>query len=590
MDSKQINKNQSFIFQNYDNFMENLEKDSAELDNSVIQNLSYKNKQLKKAEDFDQTGAVLVNNEASSANKVLSETFSQQYIERYKNQVLINSSSESIEENLGGYLELRNNKNEEEEKNAIRDYCSQHNGRTEKRRRHHLKKIDEYTRQQSENYNNMKALTAMGASKTSGIKSANMKGYDIAIENVELEYKRNKHILKFGGDRNHDEESALTRLRYIRYAKKINITKKYLEKADTNPNHYDVARLNKQLEKLNSSIAELESGLLQNEQKEYIEKAIEIRTEKEAAKKKKEEERAKTRKRKKEELETFIVPKAIQEYKKTKTGNEAKWIDEKLDARNLTAALLSGGTFLLEEPKKGAGAEFTDNFDKAMPIFIERYLFTLATEIPKETSDKLKAYNITSANMDRIIRTQLHPVRQLSDKTYVSKEDEENDKFNQKWINSFFENNMKDRKECLRENYNYLHDFQIKDIHQTDFLETDIWKKALLSRIAISISNQTKDKFGEGNITDNREIAKELMNELFSTKVYFENEKMDYTDYITRCLDVFDMYSRRKYNMELTMGRLCQSAEVDDKYFNTMMDIRIPPIKAFQSEYGKLQK
>lgn len=553
--------------------------------------------------EFNVNQDVQVEGRSVSAKTVFMDVYSQEYIERLAQ---VDAEHITKDENIrrAAILLFKTEKNAEN-LGKLHDYSTNNTGRNEKTRNTHRKKVHKYAEELiicSGRHRNAIMSCASLSSKAQltpaerkTLKKDFMKKYKLDLEVIDQEYQMNKNLLLMGGNKDVSEEDSLFRLRYTRYAKAMAANNKGIEMARRYPDLFDEAFFQKQLDKLSAKIKELgetaSPALMESKKNYFIESGVRRATrlaEKRAAEKEKRE-IAEIKEKRGERLQG-----AIDKYIAKKSANpvEVLWLQENLKLDALVKALTKGkgGDILLkDQPKAGLGAEFFGNFDQAMELFIERFLFDLATEITEEDQRELLRGGIPNEGIDRSVRTQLHPVRKLKNGTYVSAEDAQNDEFNRKYINALKTNDMQARRECIEENLNSFltYNFNTNNFRADDFFDTDRWKKFMISRMTLGISNLKNDNFAAGSsIRDNKEIARDLLRIHLHGTVKVAGKDWDYTNFAAQLTALYGFHSLHKYNVDPGTGELANDVMCG---VPAVMDMLVGELETFWNGYRALQ-
>lgn len=555
------------------------------------------------AKDFAMNHKVMEEGRAVSAKTVFMNVFSQEYVER-----LAAADAEHItEERNLRKVALLSAKTKENAENLdkIHQYSASHTERNEKTRNTHREKVHKYAnqlilnsgvhRRAISNYVSLSNKTELTPAEKKTLKKEFMKKYKLDLEVIDQEYQMNKNLLLMGGNKDVSEEDSLFRLRYTRYAKAMAANNKGIEMARRYPDLFDETFFQKQLDKLSAKIKELgetaSPALMESKKNYFIESGVRRATrlaEKRAAEKEKREMtdiKAKRGERLQGAIDKYIA-------KKSANPLEVLWLQENLKLDALVKALTKGkGSEILlkDNHQAGMGAEFFGKFDQAMELFIERFLFDIATEIPEEEQRELLRGGIPSEGLDRSVRTQLHPVRKLKNGTYVSVEDAQNDEFNRKYINALKTNDMEARRECIEENLNSFltYNFNTDNFRADDFFDTDRWRKFMLSRMTLGISNLKNDNFASGaSIRNNKEIARELLRTHLHGTVKVDGKDWDYVNFAAHLTALYGFLSLQKYNIDPGTRELAYDAMHG---IPAAMDMLVGELETFWNGYRALQ-
>lgn len=401
-----------------------------------------------------------------------------------------------------------------------------------------------------------------------------------------------------GGKKDISEEDSLFRLRYTRYAKAIAANKKGIEMAEKYPELFDAATFQKQIDKINkklSALVETVSPALMESKKRYFTESAERRAQKIKAKEKAAQELREIAKIKEKHGERIqrAIDRFIEKKSENATEAEVTWLRENLSFDIVLAALRKGvvgnNMLLADTYAPGFGDAFFNNLDLSMSMFMERYLFSIATKIPKEVEEQLTMGGIKEEDLDRSVRSQLHPVRKLKNGNFATAQDEINDAFNRKYIRGLLENDMEARRECINENLEtmYSYRFDMVNFEIEDFYETNTWEKLKLIRIALCVSNLINDEFAAGGtIQNNKEVAKQLLEHYEHGSVEVDGYQMDYATFVGQLVALYNFLGVHKYNLDMGTGELA-----NDMLGNApgALDAMTASLKAFVEKYSALQ-
>lgn len=517
---------------------------------------------------FDVRNDVRVDGNAVSAKTAFMNVYSQEYVDRLSatdaNYITQNENMIDVIR-----LEYRTQKNAQNLED-VRKYSINNTERDEKTRNNHRKKVNKYAnriilnsrrhRNACSNYVSLNNKEVLTRNEKKTLKKEFMNKYKLDLEVIEDEYQMNKNLLMMGGKKDISEEDSLFRLRYTRYAKAMAANNKGIEMARRYPDIFDETYFQKQLDMLTEKIrkiGETASPALLESKKSYFLSSNVRRTDRIAEKNEAERRRtkgaeikAKRGERIQGAIDAYIANKA-----QSASNEEVLWIKENLNLDVVTQALAGGQVcdFILRDNNQaGFGAEFFENFDKAMELFIERVLFAKATEISAEDKKDLLRGGVNKGNIERSVLTQIRPVRRLKNGAFVAAEDEQNYNFNRKYIDAMKTNNMEARRECIEDNFRkiYSYNFNLEMLEDEAFYDTDRWNKFMLSRINLGVSNLLNDAYAAGSsIRDNREIAREIQDRLVHGTVNVEGMDWDYSYFISNLLAFYGMLASHKYNV-----------------------------------------
>lgn len=506
----------------------------------------------------------------TTAKEVLMNAISTEY-----SQMLGTADAYHITDNVAKLREIEAQTQKTRENiDKIDQYALNNTERTDKRRNQHRAKVNSYAKKiiavsanHQEAFQNVLTLKQVApdildARQRKTLKKAFEKRYKLDLSVIENEYQMNKALIKMGGKKDLAEENSLLGLKYTRYAKLMAANKRGIEMARRYPDLFDEAKFQKELDKLDKKmreVAETVSPEYLESKKDYIKKATQRRATRERQKRDREEMAVKVASLK--EKHGARIQAAIDTYiKKAEDEKEVAWLKEQLSTDAIYEALLSaegsGTQFLLQDLNiPGNGEEFHNNFDLALSVFIDRYLFHVAASVSYADTKQLLRSGMTEPGIERVISTQLRPVRRLKNGTFVSREDEQNYNFNRKYINSHFNNDMDARKECIEENLKYICGFKINmdKVELDDFFETDSWNRFMLARFTLGISNLCDDQMQPGSsIQNSNAIAKELCKKYFKQKVKVGEVSWDYSSFLSSLFLGYKMLALSKHSVDLT--------------------------------------
>lgn len=598
----------------YDELKEKHSRQEALLKEPVTDKLT--NVDIGAADTFDVRKKVHVdgNSKAVSAKSVFMSVYGKEYVDRL---ATTDASQITGKANLKKIATLSvKTMDNAENLDTVHRYSVNNTERNEKTRNKHREKVHQHANQlvlcsgvHRDAISKCDALMekeVLTADEKKTLKKEFMKRYKLDLEVIEQEYQMNKNLVLMGGKKDVSEEDSLFRLKYTRYAKAIAANKKGIKMAEKYPDLFDAASFQKQLSKLEKKMEGLggsaSKALMESKRSYFIhshtrrESKLTIKRAEETAKRNVAEIKAKFGERMQGAIDAYIA-------KKVEAGleTEVTWLREMLTVDGLAEAMNQGkgsDVLLKNNHKPGRGDKFLENFDQAMELFISRFLFDKATEIPAEDMKALKRGGIPAEGLDRSVRTQLHPVRRLRNGDFVSAEDEQNEAFNRKYIGSLLNNNMDDRRECIEENFRmvYTYNCNMDKFTLEDYYQTDSWKKFMMARIHLGGSNLITDNFAAGgSIMDSKEIASEIFNRLMNGRrtVMVDGKNWDYANFITHLFGFYSILAHGKFNVdpgtcELTTDATAGSLEVRE-YFEKQLKTFADGYRGIQNNAGGQQ-
>lgn len=560
------------------------------------------------ADVFDLDKEVRVDGQAQAvtAKSVFMSVYSKEYVDRLSE---VDAKQITEDANLQKVARL-SVKTRDTKANAkrIHEYSTNNTERNEKTRNKHREKVHHHAKQiilssgihrkAISKCDELVGKEELTAAEKKTLKQEFLKKYKLDLEVIEQEYQMNKNLLLMGGKKDIAEEDSLFRLRYTRYAKAIAANKKGIEMAEKYPELFDAATFQKQIDKINkklSALVETVSPALMESKKRYFTESTERRAQKIKAKEKAAQELREIAKIKEKHGERIqrAIDRFIEKKSENATEAEVAWLRENLSFDIVLAALRKGvvgnNMLLADTYAPGFGDAFFNNLDLSMSMFMERYLFSIATKIPKEVEEQLTMGGIKEEDLDRSVRSQLHPVRKLKNGNFATAQDEINDAFNRKYIRGLLENDMEARRECINENLEtmYSYRFDMVNFEIEDFYETNTWEKLKLIRIALCVSNLINDEFAAGGtIQNNKEVAKQLLEHYEHGSVEVDGYQMDYATFVGQLVALYNFLGVHKYNLDMGTGELA-----NDMLGNApgALDAMTASLKAFVEKYSALQ-
>ncbi len=570
----------------YNQLKEKHNRQEELLHDTVIEKLT--GVDLGTMDGFNANKKVRVDEDGSriTAKSAFVNAYSGEYVERLStNDAKQISSTANIRKVINLSVKTMENANNLD---IIHQYSLNNTERDEKTRNKHRENVNKYAnnlitvsgrhREATANYEGLASREELSREEKKILKKEFLAKYKLDLEVIEQEYQMNKHLIKMGGKKDVSEEDSLFRLKYTRYAKALAANKLAGQMARKYPDLFDAEYFQKQMTKIRKKLKDLGkdvSSELMQSKNDYFHDSHTRRAVRLNARAKAESERrnlAAVKEKYGERLQDAIDS-YIEKKSNNGTGNETQWAREQLTLDELAKALAKGkGMDILfgeKNKRPGRGQAFAAKFDEAMELFIDRYLYDKATTLSTVDYRNLRSGGVPDEDVDRCVRSQLHPVRKLNSGEYVSKEDEQNDIFNRKYIDSFINNKMDDRKECIEENFKllYSYDYDMENFDDPKYYFKDGWKRFMLLRMNMGASDLCSHSY-TGFILDSKDIAREVRERWLTQKgrVEVNGRTIGFDDFIAKTFALYGMVARGEYNVNAGDGELTvdETAEVPE--------------------------
>lgn len=516
------------MFEFYKDTKKKVKESQKQLDNAVIYDLKTKDTEYGVDESRNQAPELnkklVVEDKRMTTKKFLAETYRKNHVASqngYDPTALISK------ENMESYASMEaESEITAEKEQMLKDYSKENKGRVGKTRKKHAEKTNQYARQIQKDareydqisygvkeYRERDLLHGGENFKEEVYAKMFKKKFAMDIQMIDTRYKLDKHAIKVGGNKDGEEKGLLLHLKYVNLASKLAVARQASAEAVKYPNFLDKNEYDKMCAKIEKEMKKLEASYTDDmlAQKAHLLVTATVQ------RKKAREEKAKNVKLENDAKNVLteqgtLIEEVREDLLQAGDEEEKQWRQETITA-DFIATVIARNLDKIQLIKENNDGEFK-NYKEAVKLLCESQLYYSITKASTTDHRKLLKGGMIEKDIKRMVETQMRPVRRLKNGEFVSKQDEQNDKWNQKWIKAVLNNDENVRQECIEENLLAVKDSYVPNVEQmenADYLIKNFRQIIRANRVMTGFDNLKKDELPSGaTIADFRKAFAEV--------------------------------------------------------------------------------